>query len=343
MRAFNTGRRILLGVSTLAVAAASVLSVASAATPKVNSLLPGATTNGATHVLPTSALLTATVHPNSLETTYYFEYGLTTAYGSQTPQLKLAATTAKVKVGQPVARLQVGVVYHYRVVAINAAGKREGRDRTFSTSGSKLKFLIPKPAPDLFGRPTILTGTLTGTAGPNHRVALQASPFPYLESFTNIGLPGVTDRFGRFAFRVANLARSTEFRVVTLDALPVYSPVFTVQVAVRVSFSVRSVPSSGLVRLYGTVTPAVPGARVMFQLLKPVRPGKNEESTRYVSQFATTVKHGGRTFSRFSTIVKIRHGGRYRVFVQPRPGPFASGLSTRTIVLHAAPRTGRKK
>ncbi|HEV7584965.1 MAG TPA: hypothetical protein VGO14_04210 [Solirubrobacteraceae bacterium] len=342
MRGFNPGRRILLGVCVLAIAAASVPLGAAAATPKVKSPLPGATTNGATHVLPTSALLTATIHPNGLETTYYFEYGPTTAYGSQTPQLKLAASTVKVKVGQAISGLQLGVVYHYRVLAINSAGKREGRDHTFMTSGSKLKFLIPKPAPDVFGSPMILSGTLTGTAGPNHRVALQASPYPYLESFTNIGLPAVTDRFGRFAFRVANLASNTEFRVVTLDALPVYSPVIPVQVAVRVTFSARSNPSSGLVRLYGTVTPAVPGARVMFQLLKAVRPGKNEEPTRYVSQFATTVKHGGRTFSRFSTIVKVRHGGRYRVFVQVRPGAFSSGFSTRTIVLHAAP-SKRKK
>jgi hypothetical protein len=108
-----------------------------------------------------------------------------------------------------------------------------------------------------------------------------------------------------------------------------------VQVAVRVSFSVRSSGRAGLVRLFGTVTPAVPGARVLFQLLKAVRPGKNEEPTRYVTQFSTSVKHGGRTFSRFSMVVKVRRGGRYRVFVKVHsPGPLASGVSTRTIVLH---------
>jgi hypothetical protein len=342
MRAFNARRRITLVVCMLAIAAA--LPFASSATAsKVKSQLPGATTQGATHVLASSALLTATIHTSNLETAYYFDYGLTTAYGSQTPQLKVAASTPKAKVGQQVSGLQVGVVYHYRVVAINAAGRREGRDHTFVTSGSKLKFLIPKPAPDVFGSPMIFSGTLTGTGGPNHRVALQASPYPYLESFTNIGIPAVTDRFGRFAFRVANLASNTQFRVVTLDALPIYSSVVTVPVAVRVAFNVRSKPGSGLVRLYGTVTPAVPGARVVFQLLKAVRPGKNEEATRYVSQFTTTVKRGGHTFSRFSMIVKIRRGGRYRASVQVRAGAFASGTSTRTYVLHAAPASRRKK
>jgi hypothetical protein len=64
-------------------------------------------------------------------------------------------------------------------------------------------------------------------------------------------------------------------------------------------------------------------------------------SSRYVSQFVTGLKRGGRTFSRFSTVVKIRKGGRYRVFVKVRPGALMSGTSTKTIVLHAAP--GRRK
>jgi hypothetical protein len=342
MRGFNPGRRIALSALTLAIAAVSLPLAAPAATSKKPpSALPGANTNGAAHVLGTSALLTATIRPNGLETTYFFQYGLTTAYGSQTVPASAGSGTAKVKVGKPVSGLQPGVLYHYRVVAVNSAGKREGRDRTFTTGGSKLRFVIPKPAPDVFGSPMILSGTLTGFAGPNHRIALQASPYPYLESFTNIGLPGVTDRFGRFAFRIANLLSNTEFRVVTLDALPVYSPVVTVQVAVRVTFNVRSSGRSGLVRLFGTVTPAAPGARVEFQLLKAVRPGKNEESTRYTSQFSTTVKHGGRTFSRFSLVVKVRRGGRYRVFVKVHSGALTSGTSTRTIVLHAAP--GAKK
>lgn len=342
MRAFNSSQRIALGVLILAFAVVSLPLAAPAATPKTSTALPVANTQGAAHVLGTSALLTATIHPNGKETTYYFQYGVTTAYGSQTVTASAGSSTGKIKVGQPIGGLLPGTVYHFRVVATNSAGKHEGRDRTFTTVGSKLRFVIPKPAPDVFGSPMIFSGTLTGFAGPNHRIALQASPYPYLESFTNIGLPGVTDRFGRFAFRVANLMSNTEFRVVTLDALPVYSPIVTVQVAVRPTFSVRASGHTGLVRLFGTVYPAVPGARVLFQLLKAVRPGKNEEeTTRYVSQFSTTVKHGGRTFSRFSLVTKIRRGGRYRVFVKVHSaGAFASGVSKKTIVLHAAP--GRK-
>jgi hypothetical protein len=337
MRGFNPARLIVLGFSLVALLTISAPVASAARPPKVKSSLPGATTNGATHVLGTSALLTAAIHPNGKETTYYFQYGLTIAYGLQTVPGNAGSGSGKVPVGQAITGLQPGATYHFRVVATNSAGKREGRDRIFTTGGSKLKFVIPKPAADVFGSPIVLSGTLAGFAGPNHRIALQASPFPYLESFTNIGVPGITDRSGRFAFRVANLATSTEFRVVTLDPLPVYSQIVTVPLAVRVTFSAHSSPQTGLVRLFGTVTPAVSGARVQFQLLKAVRPGKNEESTRYVSQFSTVVKRAGRTFSRYSMIVKVRRGGRYRVFVKVRPGAFASGTSTRTIVLHAAP------
>jgi hypothetical protein len=49
------------------------------------------------------------------------------------------------------------------------------------------------------------------------------------------------------------------------------------------------------------------------------------------------VKKATKTYSRFSTVVTIRHGGRYRAFVKMPPGPFASGASVQTVVVHAAP------
>jgi hypothetical protein len=342
MRGFNAGRRIAFSVLIAATAAVS-LPVYAPAAIVINRAAPLAITNGAIHVLASSALLKATIRPNGGETTYYFQYGLTTAYGLQTPSASVGSGTAKVKVGQAVSHLQTGATYHYRVIAVNSAGTREGHDRTFKTKGNKLKFVVPKPAPDVFGTPTILRGTLTGFGAASHRVALQASPYPFLESFTEVGLPGVTDALGRFAFRVANLSVNTQFRLVTLDPLPIYSSVVTVPLAVRVTFKVRSSGQLGLVRLYGTVSPAAPGARVYFQLLKPVRPGKNEATTRYVNQISTGVKRGGKTSSRFSLVVKVRKGGRYRAFVKVRQGPLSSGYSSTTILLHAAPGTTRKK
>jgi len=349
MKAFNVPRGIALGVSMLALAAMT-LPVASLAVVKpvhAPKGVPRVNTAGTQHVLGGSAVLTGSVNPDGAETTYYFQYGLTTAYGLQTPAKSAGSGTVQRKIGEPVTGLQPGAVYHYRIVAFNEKNNatfpfQAGRDRAFTTKGNKLKFVIPKPSPDVYGSPYVLSGTLTGFASANHRIALQASPFPFLESFTPIGLPGVTDASGRFSFRITNLTTSTQFRLVTLDPRPVYSPQVRVPVAVHVTFKVRSSGHLGLVRLYGTVSPAVTGAHVLFQVQKAVRPGKNEVANRYITQFVTTVKHAGANSSRFSMVVKLHKSGRYRAFVKLNSGGLASGIGGRTYVLHAAP-SGRKK
>jgi hypothetical protein len=343
------GRRMALSAPLLASIALALPAGSPAASEPAPPPAPHASTTTAAYVLATSAMLTAVINPEGLETSYYFQYGPTTAYGSQTPTVSVGAGVAEVKVGKPVSKLQTGVTYHYRVVAVTSKGVVVlGLDRSFTTKTQPLRFEVEQVPPVPFGTPFILSGTLTGFGNANHQVALQASPYPYLEAFTEIGVPAVTNAAGRFAFRVANLASSTQFRVGTLDQRPLYSPVVTVHAAVKVTLHVHSSGQPGLVRLYGTVTPAEVGAQVSFQLRKAVRPKPSEATTeqpevttRFVSQFATVVKKAGRTFSRFSTVVSVRLGGRYRAFVKVRPGALASGYS-QTVVLHAAPTTVKK-
>jgi hypothetical protein len=218
------------------------------------------------------------------------------------------------------------------------------REHTFKTKGKStaLAFSLERSANDVFGFPFVLSGALVGLGNANHRIALQASPFPYLESFTQIGVPGSTNGAGRFSFRVANLSTTTQFRVVTFDALPLYSPVMTVNLQVNVSLHVRSSGQPGLVRLYGTITPAVHGARVLLQVQKAVRPGRSGVSIKYTTQFSTDTHKGAGNSSRFSIVEKLKHGGRYRAFVKLPKGPLASAPSRTSIVLHAAPSAKRK-
>jgi hypothetical protein len=328
--------------AALAAALSLVAPLGSSAAVRVKPpVKPRALTGQATHVLATSALLTGVVNPEGLQTSYYFQYGPTVAYGSQTPTVSVGAGTSKVKVGQLVSGLRPGTDYHFRIVAVTSTGiVVTGRDRAFAPKGSEPKVELSKPEPVLVGSTFILRGVMRGLGAANHQVVLQASPYPYLEAFTQIGPPAVTNAAGVFSFRVAHLSRNTQFRVLTLDSRPTISPTVTVLAAVAVTLHVRTSKSTGLARLYGTVSPAVPGARVVFQLHKAVRPGKSEATAKFIGQFATTVKKGGRTFSRFSLVVKVRHTGRYRAFVKLGTGPYASGYSA-TVVLHAAP--GRKK
>ena len=105
MRAFSPARRIMLSVSVLALASLAA-PIASPARTRVR--LPHATTGPAQHVIGNTALLTGAVNPNGRETSWYFQYGLTTAYTSQTPTQTIGpSSTTNQRVGQ--ARLGAAV------------------------------------------------------------------------------------------------------------------------------------------------------------------------------------------------------------------------------------------
>ncbi|HMC68110.1 MAG TPA: hypothetical protein VKJ07_03050, partial [Mycobacteriales bacterium] len=247
---------------------------------------PHVITGTVSHVRTSSAVLDGVVQPHGLSTTYYFQYGPTVAYGSQTAATVLTATYAKVKVGDTVIGLRVGE--HYRIVATNADGTAFGHDRTYALRPGALKFVLPKeknaPATPYDGT-YVLRGTFTGTGNTLHQLVLQASRYPYLEPFTTVTTAATPNATGSFVFRVSHMTTSTQFRVATLDPRPLLSPVITAHVAVRVTLKVRSSSRKGFVRLYGTVTPALVGARVSFQLLKAVRPGRSERETQFATQF----------------------------------------------------------
>jgi hypothetical protein len=341
------GPRIVLGTTLLACATAALIPAGSLAASDTK---PHVSTGAATHLRGSTALLTGNVFPTGGETSYYFEYGPTTAYGSQTPTASVPAGTAKVPVGQPIAGLTPGVTYDFELFGVTGGKVVHGANRTFVAGGTpskRLAFKLPKPsAPTVYGTPVLISGTLSGQGGANAPIALQASPYPYLEPFVNIGVPGTANAAGAFSFRVSNLLMSTQFRVVTLGTLPVYSPVVTEQVALNVALRVSQTRRKGYVRMYGVVTPAKTGAQIVFQLQKATRPfGSSESTTRYVTEATAVVKRAGKTFSRFSAIVEIRHAGRYRAFVKlPAKGPLASGTSNSIVIHQVASKTrGAKK
>jgi hypothetical protein len=93
-----------------------------------------------------TATLRAQVNPNTLETTYHFEYGpedcavstcTSTPSGTIPPAHKPGAVSPREIEG-----LQPGTTYHYRVVAENAKGETKGPDKTFTTPRSGLGFSL---------------------------------------------------------------------------------------------------------------------------------------------------------------------------------------------------------
>jgi hypothetical protein len=96
---------------------------------------PVAVTGSATSVTVSSATLNGSVDPNGRATTWYFEYGTSTSYGSRTSARSAGSGTTAASVSASVASLRPGRIYHYRLVATSDAGTSRGADRTFSTAG----------------------------------------------------------------------------------------------------------------------------------------------------------------------------------------------------------------
>jgi hypothetical protein len=364
--------RALVFASAIPLTIASqglLVASAGAAEETVKQTSPPSVSTGKASVHGSGVQLEGTVGPGNEATTYYFQYGATNSYGSQTSAASLPAGKAKVKVNQIVTGLLSG--YHYRLVANNGKGLADGHDRVYTvkkTTPKKrlaLKFTLAKPASEgqVVGSPVTIEGTLSGPGAAGHGVVLQSSSYPSGAIFTNVGTQQTASSSGRFAFFVAHLRQSTRFRVAAVGPAPTYSSAIVELATVRVTLHVRTAPKAGLVRLYGTVSPAVTGAIVYFQLQKaattrPVKvkspkSGKAEEraeeraeekaeTPRFATEFSTPVKRATKTVSRFSIVTGIHKGGLYRAFVQVPRGPLASGHSESLLVRATATKKKRK-
>jgi hypothetical protein len=104
--------------------------------------LPGVTTNSATNVTGNSAALNGTVNPNGSATTYYFQWGMTTAYGNNTPSQSAGSGTGNVAVSANLTSLTPNTTYHNRLVGTNNTGTVYGSDMTFKTKTAAIPWLL---------------------------------------------------------------------------------------------------------------------------------------------------------------------------------------------------------
>ena len=120
---------------------------------------PVAVTGAATSVSLTSAVLNGTVDPNGRATTWYFEYGTSTGYGSKTAEKSAGSGSSTVSFSAPVSGLTRGRVYHYRLVATSDAGTSRGADQSFSTRS--VPTVVTEPASSIAPTSAQLNGTVT--------------------------------------------------------------------------------------------------------------------------------------------------------------------------------------
>ncbi|HST56679.1 MAG TPA: hypothetical protein VLJ42_12405 [Solirubrobacteraceae bacterium] len=299
---------------------ATVAVTASAATVQAAVTPPAISTGGVRAVGYASAVLTGAINPHTSNTSYYFQYGPTAAYGQQTGVADLHGGSSAVTVSIPVSGLQPITKYHYRLIAVNAAGASTGADKSFTTKKAPLSLqILASPNPVLFGSPAIVQGTLSGTGNGSRTVVLQANPFPYTAGFTNVGNPELTTPTGGFSFPILGLTQATQLRVTTLTKPAVVSPVALEGVAVRIHARVKRTSRPNHPRIYGTVTPAVDGMQVAFMRVT---------RGRDVLVSGTSLKHRNATSSRFSRVVHINKRGLYRVLVRVTNGAQTSNYSS---------------
>ena len=220
--------------------------------------------------------------------------------------------------------------WHYRICAPftnPAKGARNGlrsKDAVFNGSkkATKLKFVLPKGKEErlsvVYGGTLELAGSLSGTQQRQRGLALQATPVPVHRPVHGASAARSSpSRTGTFVFRSRACSRALEFRILTTDPSPTYSPTVTVHVTPRITLHVRSAGKTGLYRIYGTVAPARPGSAAddpaaAFRR----RPQSKREGPAPHAVSSTTLKKATKSLSRFSVIVSLSGTFHYRAFVR---------------------------
>ncbi len=110
-------------------------------------------------VTTTGATLNATLNPNSSATSYHFEYGTDTSYGTSTTSTDAGAGAGDQPVAANLVGLAAGTTYHFRLVADNGTGGvQHGADGVFSTAPG-----TPPSATDV----SVFGATLHGAINPH--------------------------------------------------------------------------------------------------------------------------------------------------------------------------------
>jgi hypothetical protein len=306
--------RLVLSLALVASALAIPAAAQAAAPTVVTGAAKGVTFSGAT--------LTGSVNPHGSETNYYFQYGRTTSYGTQTVLTPLGNGTKAVAVSAPVNDLLAGTQYHYRLIGLGGSTVH-GADRTFTTPKVPLSLALVTSTgsnPLVFGSTMSVEGTLSGTGNAHREVDLQANTFPFSAGYVTIGNPELTNADGSFLFPSITLPASSFLRVVSPGKPTIISVSIGQGVAVAVTLHVAGTHRHHFARLFGSVAPSEPGAQIAFERLKP-RAG-----------FVTV---GGTTTGPKSQFSKVLHvsPGVYRVLVLVHDGGHLLNRS-QSVVIH---------
>jgi hypothetical protein len=316
---------------TLLAALAGALTLS----PSALAAAPTATTGPATAVTSTTATVTGSVNSGKEQTTYHFEYGTTTAYGTSTPDASAGKGNKTTNVSADLATLTPSTVYHYRLVATNASGTVPGADMTFTTlaegqapPGGNAVTIAANPKSIAFGKASALIGQVVGPNNGGVKLTLQSRPASVAGAQFADAATGTTDVAGNDSFGVVPLV-NTDYQVVAKAKPDATSPVQRVNVRWALTLKLSdSTPKRGKrVRFSGRVRPADAGASALIQ--RRTKTGKFRTVTTALLKPSTTAGE-----SVYSKRLRIKRSGVYRVRI-PGNGEHATATSRkRKIKVH---------
>jgi phosphodiesterase/alkaline phosphatase D-like protein len=259
----------------------SAVLLASGTANAVGLASPTVVTGSASNIGPTSATVSGTVNPQGLATTYLFEYGKTTSYGSKTASKSAGSGTSTLAASATISSLSPGTTYHYRIVATSSAGTSRGADRTFSTTPP----------------PTVVTGVASSIGPTSATVAGSINPqglaTTYLFEY------GKTTSYGsKTASKSAGSGTSTVAVSTTISSL---TPGTTYHYRIVATSSAGT--SRGADRTFTTTPPptvATGSASNVGPTSATVAATVNPQglATTYLFEYGKTTKYGSKTASK---------------------------------------------
>jgi hypothetical protein len=307
------GRRFSSSVISVVVglALASGASAASA---------PSATTGPASSIAMTTAALSGSVNPGGISTGWYFEYGTTTAYGMRTAPTGAGSDTSPHSESATLTGLAPGTVYHFQLVAANAASSSLGGDQSFATLGP--------PAAETGAAQSVgsTSATLTGSVNP---AGVSTTWYFDVGTTTSYGMTTPAENIGSgtsalpISAPLPALAAGTTYHY-RLDASSAagttYGPdmTFATQLAVTLQAASVKVVHGYAVSLSGAVATGTAG----------------------VSVAVLTEPYGASSFSQAATVVSGAGGAwsyRARPGVQTTYQASANGGTSTTVIVGVAP------
>ena len=188
--------------------------------------------------------------------------------------------------------------------------------------------LLATPTTVTFGKPTTLTGKLTGAKiNGMQPIDVQADTAPFEGTYATVSTV-LTDANGNFTATNAPTAL-TRYRARARTSPPTTSPTADVGVRLRVGVKVsdRTPKRGARVRFSGKAAPAHDGAAVRIQ--------RRTRTGSWVTVARTTLRDAGTDVSTYAKRVKVGRTGTYRVRVPSSDADHLTGTSRRrTLTVH---------